>query len=78
MRRLGMPFAPSFPGVATLERVAAMRKPAPIDASDGAPELAARFQRVGSLAILVLVLMVTAGWMVFLGFGLFELVEMVI
>jgi hypothetical protein len=68
-----MPFAPSFPGVATLERVAAMRKPAPIDASDGAPELAARFQRVWRQGILIVALMVTAAWMVLLGYGLVEL-----
>jgi hypothetical protein len=42
------------------------------------PQLAVRFQRVWSPAILILLLMVTTAWVVLLGYGLVELVEMVI
>jgi hypothetical protein len=37
-----------------------------------------RFQRVWPRAILILSLTVTAAWMVLLGYGLVELVEMVL
>jgi hypothetical protein len=59
-----------------MKRVAATKKPAPMDGSDRTPQLAARFQRVWPQAILILSLTVTASWMVLLGYGLVELVEM--
>ena len=37
-----------------------------------------RFQRVWPQAILIMLLMVTVAWMVLLGYGLVELVEMVL
>jgi hypothetical protein len=42
------------------------------------PQLAARFQRVWPQGILILLLTVTAAWMALLGYGLVELVEMVL
>ena len=42
------------------------------------PQLLTRLQRVWSQAILTLLLMITAAWMVFLGYGVVELVETVL